>query len=198
MTKILLTYASMAGSTAEVAQKMAETLRQQGAEVDVQPMQQVSGFDGVDAVVIGAPMIVGWHREATRFLKTHQPALSQLPVAYFITCVELTPTSEDTVKGVPIDIDPALGDAPDKPDKLNVKQRRTTPAVYLEPILNAAPQVKPVQVGFFAGKIDFSKLGLLPKLFVRFVIRAKEGDRRNWAAIEAWADALGQQLTSTT
>jgi hypothetical protein len=56
------------------------------------------------------------------------------------------------------------------------------------------PQIQPIGVGFFAGKIDYSRLKLLPRLFVRFIIRAKEGDYRNWPAIRAWTENIRQDL----
>jgi flavodoxin len=41
MSKILITYATMAGSTAEVAQAVAEELATAGLEVDVLPLDHV-------------------------------------------------------------------------------------------------------------------------------------------------------------
>jgi menaquinone-dependent protoporphyrinogen IX oxidase len=56
---------------------------------------------------------------------------------------------------------------------------------------------KLIDGGFFAGKIDYSRLKLLPRLFVRFIIRAKEGDYRNWQAIRAWAENIRQDLVGS-
>ncbi len=42
--RILVTYASRTGSTAEVAQAIAKTLAEDGAQVDVLPMQEVMLF----------------------------------------------------------------------------------------------------------------------------------------------------------
>jgi menaquinone-dependent protoporphyrinogen oxidase len=194
MKKVLIAYASMSGSTHEIAEAIANTLGEQEAEIDLRPMDDVQNVNAYDAVIIGAPMIVGWHRDALRFVKTHQDALSQVPVAYFITCVELTRADDTSVGTVPIYLDPGLGHAPKNAHKLSIKEKRALPAGYLEPALQQAPQIKPIGVGFFAGKIDYSRLKLLPRLFVRFIIRAKEGDYRNWPAIRAWAENIRQDL----
>jgi menaquinone-dependent protoporphyrinogen oxidase len=198
MKKMLITYASMSGSTAEVAEAIGNTLGKYEVEIEVRAMGDVQNVDAYEAIVVGAPMIIGWHRDAMRFVKTHQDALSKVPTAYFITCVELTRTDDASVGTVPIYLDPGLGHAPKRAGRLSIKEKRALPANYLEPALRQAPQIEPVSVGFFAGKIDYSKLKLLPGLFVRFIIRAKEGDRRNWEAIRTWAESLRQELIENT
>ncbi|MFC1961291.1 flavodoxin domain-containing protein, partial [Chloroflexota bacterium] len=164
------------------------------AEIDIRPMDKVQNVNAYDAVIVGTPMIIGWHRDAMRFVKTHQGALSKVPVAYFITCVELTRTHNTSIGTVPVYLDPGLGHAPKSTDKLSIKEKRAQPAGYLEPALQQAPQIKPISVAFFAGKIDYSRLKLFPRLFVRFIIRAKEGDYRNWHAVRAWAESIRHDL----
>ena len=194
MKKVLIAYASMAGSTAEIAEAVGRAMKQSGIEIDVRPIADVRNVESYDAVIVGAPMIVGWHREALSFVQTHQSTLSQVPVAYFITCVELTRTEADHVGTVPIYLDPELGHSPVNVDRLSVKEQRALPEGYLHAPLQNAPQIAPVSVGFFGGKIDFSKLKLLPRLFVKFIIRAEEGDWRNWDAITTWSEGLNQML----
>jgi len=86
--KILLAYGTMAGSTAEVAQAIAEELTQAGAQVDVAPVESVEDLSGYDAVVVGTAVrkfrILG---KTKRFLKKHRNALSQVPVAYYLVCL---------------------------------------------------------------------------------------------------------------
>jgi menaquinone-dependent protoporphyrinogen IX oxidase len=52
-------------------------------------------------------------------------------------------------------------------------------------------------VGFFAGKLDYSRLNLLQMLFVMLIIQAQPGDRRNWPAIKAWAAKLSTPFTTS-
>jgi menaquinone-dependent protoporphyrinogen oxidase len=192
---ILVTYATLSGSTTQVAEAIGETLGQEGAQVDVRPIKDVEDISDYEAVVVGGPMIMGWHREARRFLKKHQGALSQKPVAYFMTALNLTKTSQESVDGVPIYCDPRLPKAPEKPDKLSFKENYATPSRYLGPVLKIAPKVKPVSVGFFGGKLDYSRLNILHMLFVMLIIQARPGDHRDWEAIGAWAASLRRALS---
>jgi menaquinone-dependent protoporphyrinogen oxidase len=195
--KILVVHTTWSGSTTEVADAIGKTLREGGAEVDVCRMSEVSSLDDYQAVIVGGPMILGWHREAVKFVARHQAALRQKPVAIFIMCLELTRSTEDTVGGVPIYQDPSLGHLPAKPTRLSFKEKQTTPTAYLGPILKKAPGIKPVSVGFFKGKLDYSTLSLLPKLFVKVIIRGQEGDYRNWDALNTWAADIGKALLAT-
>jgi menaquinone-dependent protoporphyrinogen oxidase len=194
-SKILVTYATLSGSTAEVAEAIGETLGQEGAHADVRPIKDAGDLSAYKAAVVGGPMIMGWHKEAVRFLRRHQYALSQMPVAYFMTALSLTKTSQESVGGVPIYCDRRLPKAPENPDKPSFKENYATPSRYLGPVLKKAPQVKPVSVGFFGGKLDYSTLNLLHMLFVMLIIQAQPGDRRDWEAIGAWAASLGPVLT---
>jgi menaquinone-dependent protoporphyrinogen oxidase len=201
--KILITYATLSGSTAEVAEAIGETLGQEGTHVDVRPIKDVGDISGYKAVVVGGPMIIGWHKEAKRFLRKHQGGLSQMPVAYFVTALNLTKTSQESVDGVPMYCDPRLPKAPDNPDKLSFKENYATPFRYLAPVFRKAPNVRPVSVGFFGGKLDYSRLNIFQMMFVMFIIQAQPGDHRNWEAIDTWAASLrpvllGEQKTGAS
>jgi menaquinone-dependent protoporphyrinogen IX oxidase len=192
--KILVTYTTMSGSTVEVAKAVADRLSQGGNTVDLKPISQVSSFSSYNAVVLGAPMILGWHREMVAFLEQNQGALKDVPVAYFTTQLHLTKLPETEVSGVPIFLDPKLAKPPANPDKMNLSEKAGTPASCVGPALEKAPLVRPVSVGFFGGKLDYSTLKLLPKLFVKLIIRGVEGDYRNWDAVSAWVDEVRPKL----
>ncbi len=191
---ILVTYATNAGSTQGVAETIAKELGKHGMPVEVCLLDQVQDVARYRAVVLGAPMILGWHREATGFLKKNQQALSQVPVALFFTAISLTKTGETQLDGVPIMVDPNLAKEPKKPGRLSFRENYATVRRYLGPVLRAAPQVKPVSAGFFGGKLDFTRLKLLQMLFVMLIIQAQPGDRRNWPAIQAWANELATKF----
>lgn len=194
---ILVAYSTHSGSTAEVAEAIHDTLAQDGTTVEVKPISAVSSLDAYDAVALAAPMILGWDRAAVQWLASHQTALAQKPTALCITCLELTRTATEQIAGVPIYIDPQIGHPPRNADRLSFKEKQTSIDRYVRPVLDRAPQVKPVSVGIFGGKLDYSKLGLLPQLFVRFVIRGTPGDYRNWDAIKAWSDSIRAQLAAS-
>ena len=79
------TYASSYGSTQEVAEVVAATLREQGGEVDLRPIREVRTLAGYSAVVLGAPLYMfHWHKDARRFLSRYQSVLTGgLPIAIF-------------------------------------------------------------------------------------------------------------------
>ena len=77
-------YATRYGSTQEVAEAVAATLREQGLTVDIQPMRQVRTLDQYHAIVLGAPLYMfHWHKDALHFLARHREALTARPVAVF-------------------------------------------------------------------------------------------------------------------
>ena len=159
---ILVTYASSYGSTQEVAEVLAETLRAQGAEVDLRPVREVRALDGYRAVVLGAPLYMfHWHKDAHRFLARFQRALvNGLPIAVFA--------------GGPIE---------DSPGQWQDRRRD------FDQELAKSPWLTPVSVQLIGGKFDPAKLrfpySLLPALR-----KMPASDLRDWAAIRAWAGAL--------
>ena len=190
MKKILVTYETMSGSTAEVAQAVGEEIAGEGAQVDVLPLEKVNGLSAYDAVVLGAPMIMGWHRSAIGFLRSNRKALEHMPLAVFAMAMSLTANGETAVKDVPLCVDPILAKPPRDPKHPTFRENYTNVSRYASPILNAAAPARPVSVAFFGGKLDTNRLKLLVKLFVIFVVQAPPGDRRNWQAIRSWASSL--------
>ena len=67
MKRILVTYATMAGSTAEVARMLGSELSARGCQVEVLPIEKVRDLSGYQGIIVGGPMIMGWHRAAWAF-----------------------------------------------------------------------------------------------------------------------------------
>jgi menaquinone-dependent protoporphyrinogen oxidase len=165
-TRMLVAYASRAGSTAEVARAVGEVLRAAGHEVDVRPVKEVHDLMGYDALVLGSAIWAGKPLpEAVRFAKDQRNAFVHVPVAYFILC--------DTLRE-------------DTPENREVARN------YLAPLDTVQ---LPVSAGLFGGVRDFSKLNPLLRWFLKNVVRLVEGDGRNWDAINAWAASLPDLLT---
>jgi menaquinone-dependent protoporphyrinogen oxidase len=194
MNNVLVAYATKSGSTADVAHAIGEEIEKSGAQVDVLALGQVNDLTLYDAVVLGAPMLMGWHPGAVQFLGKNQKALSQTPVALFFTAMNLTHAGETSVEGVPIFVDENLAHAPKSEGYRSFKERHTSVLSYLRPVLEAAPSVKPMAVGFFGGRLDLRGLKLLQVLFITMVIRARPGEKRNWEAIREWAGSLPSTL----
>lgn len=192
--RLLLVYATRHGSTREVADAVAEELRAAGHEVDQRPAAEAPSPAGYDAVVVGGPMIMGWHRQAVRYLKKHRADLERLPTALFITAASLTETSESDVQGVPIVKDPWLAKAPRDAAKLGRKERYALPQHYLGDVLKKAAPLRPRSVAFFVGSLDLTTMNLFEKAFVLLVVGATPGDGRNWKAIREWGAGLDEVL----
>lgn len=108
---ILVAYATRYGSTQEVAEQVAATLREKGLEVDLRPARQAQSVDDYRAVVLGTPFYIGrWLKDARRFLTQHQEDLQERPVAVF----SLGPMGEgeDEWKGVREQLDKELAGFP--------------------------------------------------------------------------------------
>jgi menaquinone-dependent protoporphyrinogen oxidase len=194
MRKILIAYATNAGSTVEVAQAVCKGLDRNGAQVEIKPMEAVAKLKSYDAVVVGAPMVFGWHREARAFLKQHQEELCCLPVAYFMVALTLTTYDEESYAGVQIYQDANLAEPPRSPTRLSFKERMTSVPNYVQPALESAPDVRPVSIGLFGGKLDYDSLNLFQRVFVRVAFGAAEGDFRNWDTIHTWSEDLYTRL----
>ncbi len=193
--KILVAYTTNSGTTADVAQAIGEELGKNGAQVDVRRIEEVTDVAPYTAVVVGGPMIMGWHGTAVKFVKKHQQALSRVPVAYFLTAMSLTRTGETSVDGVPLYVDAMLAKAPQNAARLSFKERYATVTTDLRPVFKAAPSVKPVSAGFFGGKLELYRLNLWQKLFVLLVIQTQPGDFRHWPVIREWAAGLRTTLS---
>jgi menaquinone-dependent protoporphyrinogen oxidase len=163
--KILVTYASRTGSTVGVAQTIAQTLVESGAEVDIYPVQDVQDITPYTAVVVGSAINSGrWLPDAMQFVEKHQAALAQKPFAAFLVCITMTMKNEQYHEGV---------------------------KAWMEPVRKL---VWPVSEGYFAGMLDFNKLPLtIGTLLMRATVALgvwAEGDNRDWDAIRAWAKDL--------
>lgn len=190
MNRILVTYATMAGSTVEVAEAVAEELSNSGIQVDVLPVSEIDSLEGYDGVVVGGPMIMGWHRAALRFLKKHRKAFEHTPLAVFVLAMSLTQTGETSVDGLPVYVDENLPKPPANEERLNFRERYARLPNYLRPILKATRPYKPASIGMFGGRLEYGRLKWWAVLFAMLVIQAPAGDRRNWAAIRSWAEGL--------
>ena len=190
MTKILITYASMTGSTAEVAQVVAEEIARGGLQVEILPLGQVKDLEPYAAVVVGAPMIMGWHRSALAFLKKHRADFRRTPLAVFVMAMSLTETGETSAGGVPVYLDEKLPKPPAKAGSLSFRERYARLSNYLQPILKATRPAKPASIGVFGGRLDYGRLKWWAVLFAMIIVRAPAGERRNWPAIRSWAAAL--------
>jgi menaquinone-dependent protoporphyrinogen oxidase len=158
---VLVAYTSVHGSTKEVAEEVAKTLRESGLAVDFQPLREVRSLAAYSAVVVGAPLYMfRWHKDARRFLSRHREALKNMPVAVF-----------------------ALG-------PFNVDEKEFTGArEQLDKALAKFPWLTPVVIEIFGGKFDPAHLRF-PYNLIPAMKQMPVTDIRDWDAIRAWAGGL--------
>ena len=170
LNRILVTYASRTGSTAEIANAIGKTLSESGAQVDVIPMGDVKDLSEYRSVVAGSAIRGSkWLPEAVQFIQTHRSTLAQKRFAMFTVCITMA--------------------------MKNAENYRSGVMGWIAPV---RALVKPVSEGLFAGRLDFSKLPfsrdtLLFRIAVALGIFPR-GDHRDWNAVRTWAEGLKPAL----
>ena len=162
---ILVTFSTIYGSTREVAEQVAATLREQGLAVDLQPIKQVRSLDQYRAVVLGAPLYMfHWHNDALNFLSKHRTAFAQKPLAIF-----------------------ALGPLN------NVEKEFQEARAMLDKELAKFTWLTPVAIEVFGGKMEPAKFRF-PHNLIPAMNKMPASDIRDWAAIRTWASNLPTKL----
>ena len=159
---VLVTYATGHGSTGYVAEEIAGAIRSTGVSVDIFHIDTAPSPVLYDAVVIGSPIRFDtWLTSAKAYVATHEKVLASRRVAYFFTCMALS-----------------------LPDGRKQGQK------YAEKIATQNAAVEPVDVGQFAGALNFGNFPWVVRLPARFLLKilgAKSGDFRNRGAIHDWS-----------
>jgi menaquinone-dependent protoporphyrinogen oxidase len=171
--RILVTYASRTGTTAEVAAAICRILSESGARVEILPMQEVKDLAPYEAVIAGSAIRAArWLPEAVQFIRAHQATLSHKPFAMYTVCITL-----------------AMADT---------EQYRSAVSGWTAPVRAIVP---PLSEGLFAGMLDFDKLPFnWETLKLRATVAMgifPRGDRRDWNAVRSWAESLKPMLSMT-
>jgi len=157
---VLVAYATRAGSTAEIAAAIGETLAARGLRVEVKPVKSQPALEGYAAVILGSAIRMGnWLPEMVKFKQANQAALAAMPTALFT--VHMLNTGEDETS-------------------------RAAREAYATPVRALLPNAENV---YFEGAMDFSRLSLLDR-FISRMVKAVEADHRDWEKIRAWAEAV--------
>lgn len=99
---VLVAYATKNGSTAQIAEAVAEVLRKDGLAAEALPAGSVTDVAPYDAVVVGGGLYAGrWHRDARRFVRHHRRALTGRPVWFFSSGPLDASASERDIPPVP-------------------------------------------------------------------------------------------------
>ncbi|MGW3106476.1 flavodoxin domain-containing protein [Streptomyces sp. NPDC001100] len=101
-TSVLVAYGTTNGSTAQIAEAVAEVLRKAGLVTDLLPAGSVLSVKPYGAVVLGSGLYAGrWHRDARRFLNRHGRQLAKRPVWLFSSGPLDASASERDIPPVP-------------------------------------------------------------------------------------------------
>ncbi len=164
--KVLVSYASKYGSTAEIAQKITEQLQKQGVSAILLPVDEVTDLEDYPAVIVGSAVYAGqWRKPAADFLNEKAEELAARKVWLF--------SSGPTGAG--------------EPEELMNGWR------FPENLQPAADQIQPWDTAFFHGALEEEKLGFAEKLIVKG-LKAPLGDYRDWERISGWADEIAERL----
>ena len=194
--RALLVYATRHGSTREVADTIADELRATFGRLDVCEAPTAPSPAEYDAVVVGGPMIMGWHRDAERYVKRHRNQLAGVPFALFVTAASLTEDGMTAVHGVPVAKDPWLVKKPRRADKLTRRERYALPSHYLGDVFKACGPARPRTAAVFAGSLDLTTMNIFEKLFVLLIVGATPGDGRHWDFVREWAAEAAKTLSA--
>lgn len=167
--KVLVAYSTKYGATAEIADKIGQTLRGAGMQVDILPVKEVRNVEPYSTVILGSAVYIGaWRKEAVKFLQLHELKMAKIPVWLFSS----GPTGEG--------------------DPVTLLQGWRFPK-ELQPIIN---RVQPRDVAVFHGNVDMNKANFMDKRIIEMV-KSPTGDFRDWGAITAWAEGIAQTLQSS-
>ncbi len=168
MTKVLVTFASSHGATADIAHVIMKVLRYNRLTVDVVRIEEVGNLPDYDAVVLGSAIYVGeWMAEAAHFLMDNAAVLQKQHVWMF--------ASGPTGEGNPLE----LLDGEVVPESLH----------------EVMETIEPREVVVFGGKLDLRRLRHSERVIVK-AAQVPKGDFRNWHAIKFWAQQIADALNT--
>ena len=166
--KVLVTYSSKHGATAEIAARIGDTLKDAGLDVEVTDIKQAGDPSIFKAVVLGSAAYMGrWRSDAVKYLKTNTSKLSGIPVWLFMSGPSGKGDPTELLKGV----------------------------IYppgLKPTIDA---INPRDVKPFHGDTSASRFSGWEKWIMKRV-GADAADFRDWAVITEWARKIAAELKS--
>jgi menaquinone-dependent protoporphyrinogen oxidase len=166
--RILVTYATKAGSTADVAERIAKNLSDQNLPVELLPVSKAGSLEQYTAVVVGSAVRAGnLLPEAKSFIDKHQAELANKHFSFFVVCLTMKDETEENCKTV---------------------------SAYLDPV---RAKLKPAREGFFAGRLNASRLGFVERMLMK-AMKAPDGDYINGDAIDEWSRELGRELSAAS
>jgi menaquinone-dependent protoporphyrinogen oxidase len=79
--RVLVAFATKLGSNTEIAEAIAQTLREAGHHASAHPVREVKGLEGWDAVVLGSAIYAAhWQKDARKFVARFRADLASRPL----------------------------------------------------------------------------------------------------------------------
>jgi menaquinone-dependent protoporphyrinogen oxidase len=164
--KVLVTYSSKHGSTAEIAERIGATLKEAGIDVTIMPVKEVKDPSAYGAIVLGSASYYGrWRGDAVKFLKKNASRLAGMPAWLFMSGPTGKGDPKELLKGV---LYPAS----------------------LQPVIDT---IKPREVAAFHGNSSPEHFSGWEKWVLRRV-GADAADFRDWDMIMSWAKGIADEL----
>jgi len=166
---ILVTYATIHGSTRDIADHIAARLHADGFAVDCRPVDHVFSVENYTAVILGSAVHnAKWLVDAQKFLDVEAMGLQMKPTWTF--SVGMAPAAKGWVK------DRAV--------------RRESVSIE-DMVIRKLPKVKDHRL--FAGKDDGKEMAG-PLRCLWSCVGGRFGDYRNWNEIDDFADVIAKEL----
>lgn len=160
-----MAYGSKHGSTAEIAERIGEALRDSGHEVEVHPAGAVRDVERYEGVVLGSAVYMGrWRRDARGLLRRLGREFRGRPVWLFSS----GPVGEDE---------------PDPLDKWQHPQR----------VRRAGERLAARDQVVFGGRLPSDPRNFMERSMLRNTPEDKR-DARDFEAIAAWARRIAAEL----
>lgn len=168
--RILVAYASRAGSTKGIAEFIGEKLKECGADPDVQAVGSSENLSDYDAFVIGSALYrYHWLREAKEFVFQNRSILATKPIWLFSS-------------------------GPTGPSRTDKKGRDLLEVSGPKEIGELRDWAKPRDHRVFFGAIFPDRVGGAMGWFARLIPKDETGDFRDWKEIEGWTKGIAAEL----
>lgn len=167
---VLVAYSTRAGSTGEVAEVVAEVLREAQLPVEMARMRDIKTLDQYGAAILGAPLYMGAvPSEMHRFLSRCRVRLAGMATWVFV-----------------------LGPVQGKPEEFSNAGEQTAKQ------LDQSPWFQPIEVKILGGRFDVNRMPF-PFSLARHLpaFPAKNmpaSDIRDWNDIRSWAAAVARLI----
>ncbi len=172
MAKYLILYSTTDGHTRTISQRIADTIRADGHDVDALPLKENPDIDltPYDTVVIGASIRYGKHqKEVFDFIERNLDTLNAKDNAFFTVNIVARKPHKN------------------RPD--------TNP--YMQKFLQQTPW-KPKHLEVFAGRLDYPSINWRDRQIIRFIMWMTKGptapdtvvEYTDWDNVEAFAKKL--------